>query len=837
MKSRILALCLPVLLLTFMVLPAAAEELESYNLISIEIDTVQKLHTLQAMGVEIVHMHPGNLLDVVVFASDLEKIVESGLSYELKIEDMAAYYAERLKSASPTGRAFPDGSMGGNYTLSEIEGLLDGWAAQYPHLISPKMSIGTSIQGRDIWAVKISDNPTIDEQEPECSFDALIHAREPQSMMTLVYYMIQLLEQYGVDPELTYLVDNREIWFIPCHNPDGYYYNQQTNPNGGGMWRKNRRLNTGGSYGVDLNRNYGYQWGYDNYGSSPTPSSETYRGTGPFSEPATQAVRDFILGRPIVTSWNTHTYSNLYMCPFGYDRAYPTGNDWNIYQEYLADISAQNGYQTGTIYDVLYSANGGATDWHYASAGVFNITPEIGSSGDGFWPSFNRIVPLAQENLPAIKYFSWVAGSYVLIEDSTFADDNGDGYFFPGEPVAMSLTLRNKGLAATTTNVIASVSSSSPYVNIQQGSFDFGSVPSVTTVNNTANPLVVVLDPTTPYGESIALDVDLDFDGYTLTVPFSLTCGLPRVLAGFDMESDPGWTVGDIGDNATAGIWERDDPIGTVSGTDQIQPENDHTPAPGTQCFVTGNNSTSAGGDDVDNGKTTLKSALIDLSGISSPAVSYWRWYADLGSSPNNDIFQVDISNDGGNTWINVESLDHTENSWEQVTFNVEDYIVPSANVMMRFIAKDEPNDSLCEACIDDFEVKTFDSPVTLTLFGTPVIGTTVNILVDAPEDPGLEYMMAASLGTYPAYPLNGGYVPLRFDAVTKISIKPGNGIFNNFRGFLDNTGYTADPEFVIPNNPAYVGLQLFIVALTLEPSGFPQGVKNISAPLPITLQ
>jgi murein tripeptide amidase MpaA len=97
-----------------------------------------------------------------------------------------------------------------------------------------------------------------------------------------MYYMWYLLENYGTDPEATYLVDNREMYFVPCFNPDGYEYNRQTDPNGGGMWRKNRR-NNGGSYGVDLNRNFGYMWGYDDLGSSPIPSSETYRGPSAFS--------------------------------------------------------------------------------------------------------------------------------------------------------------------------------------------------------------------------------------------------------------------------------------------------------------------------------------------------------------------------------------------------------------------------------------------------------------------------------------------------------------------------------------------------------------------------
>jgi murein tripeptide amidase MpaA len=128
------------------------------------------------------------------------------------------------------------------------------WYFLYPNLITPKWSLGTTHEGRQIWAVKISDNPNVNENEPQVFFDALIHAREPQSMATVLYFMYYLLENYGINQEVTYLVNNREIYFVPVLNPDGYVYNQTTNPSGGGDWRKNRRNNSG-SYGVDLNRN------------------------------------------------------------------------------------------------------------------------------------------------------------------------------------------------------------------------------------------------------------------------------------------------------------------------------------------------------------------------------------------------------------------------------------------------------------------------------------------------------------------------------------------------------------------------------------------------------
>ena len=112
--------------------------------------------------------------------------------------------------------------MGGFYTLSEVIGELDNMKIQYPILISTKISIGNSVENRPIYTVKISDNPEFDENEPEILYTALHHAREPQSMMQMIYFMYYLLENYNTDPSVQYLVNNRELYFIPVVNPDGY---------------------------------------------------------------------------------------------------------------------------------------------------------------------------------------------------------------------------------------------------------------------------------------------------------------------------------------------------------------------------------------------------------------------------------------------------------------------------------------------------------------------------------------------------------------------------------------------------------------------------------------
>ncbi|MCB9247636.1 MAG: hypothetical protein H6613_03425 [Ignavibacteriales bacterium] len=123
--------------------------------------------------------------------------------------------------------------MGGYYTYNEVVQLLDTLQMLYPNLISVKDSIGKSVEGRTIWAVKISDNPDIEENEPQIFYNSLIHAREPEGMMSLIYFMDYLLENYGKDEEVTYLVNNQELYFVPVVNPDGYVFNEEMSPSGG----------------------------------------------------------------------------------------------------------------------------------------------------------------------------------------------------------------------------------------------------------------------------------------------------------------------------------------------------------------------------------------------------------------------------------------------------------------------------------------------------------------------------------------------------------------------------------------------------------------------------
>ncbi|MEP7319319.1 MAG: M14 family zinc carboxypeptidase [Panacibacter sp.] len=417
MRKFLLAACIIVL--------CASATLAQQKYYRVQLLTNEKgLQKLAAAGITIDH---GDFKKGISFTSDFSEdelniIKQSGIEHQVLIRDLSTYYAARSNDAAtdksqPATAActtyakpknFKYGSMGGFYTYAEMLATLDSMASKYPKLISVKQVVSSTLttgEGRPLYYVKISDHPNNDEAEPKILYTALHHAREPESLSQLVFYMWYILENYKKDPFVKSLVDSTEMFFIPCLNPDGYIYNQTTNPNGGGLWRKNRRPNGNGSYGVDLNRNYGYKWGYDNVGSSNIGSSDTYRGASPFSEPETQMVRDFCNSHPFYFALNNHTYSNVLIYPWGYKaNTYTPAPDSLIFKNDAIRLAQCNGFITGTPNQTVgYIVNGSSDDWMYAEqttkAKIFALTPEAGTSSDGFWPRKNRIIPLAQINM------------------------------------------------------------------------------------------------------------------------------------------------------------------------------------------------------------------------------------------------------------------------------------------------------------------------------------------------------------------------------------------------------------------------------------------------------
>lgn len=420
------------------------------------------INLIADLGIALDHAHRTKDGGISFFVSDTEylQMQQLNIQMEVLIDDWYKYYSE-LKKLTPSEKAgqlnqtainygvknFELGSMGGYYTLTEIYNKIEELLNNYPHLVGDLQILGESHEGREIVSFKVSVNPNLDEDEPEVLYTALHHAREPESMMQMFYFIQYLIDNYETNDEVNYLLNNRALYFIPVVNPDGYRHNENIRPDGGGMWRKNRSVNGNNTFGVDLNRNYGpYEyWNAPNGGSSTNPSSDTYRGVEPFSEPELVAIKDFLNNRKIRACLNYHTYSNLLIFPYG---AIQTESpDSNIFREFTDDMVTKNNYLAGTdMQTVNYSTRGNSDDYMYDGEPgrdkIFAMTPEVGGFDDGFWPPEHRIIPLAEENLYPNLYYANIVGGYPVVIDMHISKE----FLLPGDQVNIYPIVRNKGL-------------------------------------------------------------------------------------------------------------------------------------------------------------------------------------------------------------------------------------------------------------------------------------------------------------------------------------------------------------------------------------------------------
>tara|TARA_B100001027_G_C16263095_1_gene330517 strand:- start:1032 stop:2963 length:1932 start_codon:yes stop_codon:yes gene_type:complete len=360
--------------------------------------------------------------------------------------------------------------MQGNYTLDELNERFDELHGLFPNIISNRVLIGQSVEGRDIWAFKVSDNPNEDEDEPEVLYTALTHSREPLGMMNLMYFVQLLAEEQNSNPELEYLISNREMWFIPVVNPDGYVYNELIEPNGGGMHRKNRantNCGNGSNRGVDLNRNYGFGWGSNDTGSSPNPCSATYRGDTEFSEPETQAVRDFIINHDFNNVLHYHCYSNVYIHPWG-NGLFPEEPDSSTLVDIGLEMARYNGYPVGTgLSTIGYTVNGDAVDWTYGDQDIISYVPEVGSTSQGFWPPESDVVDLCMDQVHSNKIFALVAGADIVIQSYELSENE----VIPGETMELNVVIQNRGLSDSEADVDISINALNEFLSIETDSY------------------------------------------------------------------------------------------------------------------------------------------------------------------------------------------------------------------------------------------------------------------------------------------------------------------------------------------------------------------------------
>ncbi len=292
------------------------------------------------------------------------------------------------------------------HNYDEMLNFLKLLAEKYPK-ITELISIGKSLEGRDIWALHITAPTPPEFDKPAIAFFGAHHAREHLSVEVPIYLANYLLEQ-SEKPDIRDLILKRDIWIIPMVNPDGTEFD--INPSYQ-SWRKNRKKNDNGSFGVDLNRNYGFQWG--KRGASSDPNSETYRGKAPFSEPETQVTRDFLLAHKNIKSLVTyHSFSELILYPWGYTyNPIENPKDLNAFETMAQSMAKFTGYKPEPGSD-LYLVSGEMCDWAYGELGIFAFTIELSPKSSfegGFYPG-NIIEKTVDVNIDAALYMIEKAG-------------------------------------------------------------------------------------------------------------------------------------------------------------------------------------------------------------------------------------------------------------------------------------------------------------------------------------------------------------------------------------------------------------------------------------------
>lgn len=382
-------------------------------------------------GILPAHFHYSNdTLEIELNTSEMNTFKRYGIPYR---DISNSFYSqslpgkshgdnERLMGAQSAPVNFSYGSMNGYYTYTEAMAVLDEMRLKFPSLVSAKDTLGLTYEGRPIVAVRISDSPDVQESnEDEWLMTGMHHANEVMGQQVVIYFAWFLLENYASEKEIRTLLNNSALYIVPVVNPDGLAYNELTNPAGGGGWRKNRKprvISSTTHYGVDLNRNYGYQRAYTHPGQlgqagSSFAGNDYYRGTAAWSEAETSALREFCKKHRFTAAFNYHAWDDSFNYPWNYDIDLPTSDHAKFLA--IADYCTEdNHFEKGTFNRTLgYTANGTSDDWLYGEQmeknKIFAFTIEVGKS---FWPSQSVMVQYCDSLLQANMKMLRMAAKY-----------------------------------------------------------------------------------------------------------------------------------------------------------------------------------------------------------------------------------------------------------------------------------------------------------------------------------------------------------------------------------------------------------------------------------------
>ncbi len=361
----------------------------------------------------------------VLLSALLLGIAPTALAHDCLDDAPAATTAAAPAMAPGPKDDMPNGDYGGYFTWPEIQEKIAGWRRRYPNLVHEGV-LAKTLEGRDIPLLRLSDDADVKDGEPEVLVMAGIHPREQQPQVCLLRFIDELLEGYGKDPRLTKILRERQVWVIPVLNVDGKVYDMKRG-NGttkGADWRKNRRPNADGTYGVDLNRNFPVRWGggrlYDESWKTTTTDTKgnIYEGPSALSEPESKALADFITSRPKLRAFlDIHSPLRVLLHP-----TYLIGPEYARFTRILSGMQGlqKSPYPTTKARPDAEPEPGerrgdsGLTyTWAYYARGVYGFNFEIGLPSR--YPPVPEILKEYEDNVRGpLLYFLEAAGDLPL---------------------------------------------------------------------------------------------------------------------------------------------------------------------------------------------------------------------------------------------------------------------------------------------------------------------------------------------------------------------------------------------------------------------------------------
>jgi carboxypeptidase T len=548
-------------------------------------------------------------------------------------------------------------------TYSDLDGIIvrmQEIATTYPaiaQLVDITATYGTppTFEGRHMFALKISDNVTVDEDEPAMLIVSAHHAREIGTPLIALGAADRLTSGYESDAQIAAAVNGHEIWIAPVWNPDGYNH-VFTSDN---LWRKNRRVFASG-VGVDQNRNYAQGWTASCAGST-SASSETYKGPAAGSEAETQTMMTWSERERFAKIIDYHSFGREVL--YAYRCLTHPFRNWM--QQEASKLSQASGYGGATR---LPSAEGENFEWQFAKMGTYAFLIETHTE---FQPAYESALAEAEQMWPGILS--------VLERPISISGHVTDAT--TGAPLSARIELLNVTFANGETN-----SSGGLY-----GAYHVFAPPGTYTVRFSApgyasSTSTVIVTPTS----ATVVDKQL-----SPVVP-------EQLVFADDFETNQGWTINVNGtDTATSGRWERGDPQATSSsGAKQLG-----TTTSGLNDLVTGRLAgSSSGANDLDGGLTSIQSPAIVLPASGTITLTFRYYLAHGSNSSSADFLRVRVAGTAiATVFQELGAANDDDGVWATATIDLSAFAGQTVTILIE--AADAGPASLVEAAVDDVRI------------------------------------------------------------------------------------------------------------------------------------